>query len=402
MKIPVERLSAKNLLEIYACMRCGECVKYCFMCEIEFEELTSPRGKLTLLRKMISSQKGLRARIFGKREIDEGLYRELMLHMYKCTICGQCQEVCPANIQTMETWEELRNALFVEENLAPMDVHRPFISSIMDFNNPWQQSPSRRARWTRKLRFRINTYPFESDVDIIFFVGCTASYDANIRGMALATADLLHRAGINFGILGEKEICCGSTLLRVGAKKEFREIAEKNTQILDETGAQIIVTACAGCYKTLKHDYHKFTSLSPEVIHAVQLINELVQEGKLQIEETEGTVTYHDPCHLGRHSKVYEPQRELISSLGFELKEMERSKRMSRCCGAGAGVKSAFPDVARKASENRVVDAINTGAELLMTSCPFCYQSLKDASLRTGKIQTKDLLEVLSENVKKE
>ncbi len=401
MRFPIERLSTKNILEIFACTKCGECTKYCFMCEIEFEKLSDPLGKLELMRKMISSQRGLRARIFGKKEIDETLYRDLMTHMYKCTICGQCQVVCPANIQTMETWEELRNALFVEEGLAPMEVHRPFITSIMDFNNPWQQSPGRRARWTRRLKFDIQKYPFESDVDVLFFVGCTASYDANIRGMALSTAELLHKAGVKFGILGEREICCGSTLLRVGAKREFREISEKNSRILNETNADIIVTACAGCFKTLRHDYPKFAPLDAEVVHAVQLINELSQDQKLQLPETGGRVTYHDPCHLGRHSGVYEPQRELISALGLELVEMERSKKMSRCCGAGAGVKSAFPDISSKASENRVKDAIRTGAELLLTSCPFCYQSLKLSSVKKGEIRTGDLLEFIAENLKK-
>ncbi len=401
MRFPIERLDTKTLLEIHACTKCGECTRYCLLCEIDYEELSDPKGKLILLKKMISTQTGLRARIFGKKEIGDEIYRELMTHMYKCTICGQCQVVCPANIQTMETWEELRNALFVEEGLAPMEVHRPFITSIMDFNNPWQQSPARRARWARKLKFDIEKYPFESDVDVLFFVGCTASYDANIRGMALSTAELMESAGIKFGILGEREICCGSTLLRVGARDEFREISEKNSRILNETGAETIVTACAGCFKTLKHDYKKFTSLDAEIIHAVQLMDELVEEGKITLKDTKLTVTYHDPCHLGRHSRVFEPQRNLMSNLGLELKEMDRCKKMSRCCGAGGGVKSAFPDISIKGSENRVSDAIRTGAELLLTSCPFCYQSLKDASVKTGKIETRDLLEILAENLKK-
>jgi heterodisulfide reductase subunit D len=219
--------------------------------------------------------------------------------------------------------------------------------------------------------------------------------------MALSTARLLKAAGVDFGIMGNDERCCNSTMLRVGLKEEFMRKSKENIEVLNSTGVDIIVTSCAGCYKTLKHDYKKVGTIDAEILHSVQFFSELIEDGKLKpISPIPDRVAFHDPCHLGRHSRVFESPRDILTAIPkLDLVEMDRSRKMSRCCGAGAGVKSAFPDIATRAAEIRVSDALKVDASLLTSACPFCYQSLRDASLRMGKIEMRDLTELLIQSV---
>lgn len=204
---------------------------------------------------------------------------------------------------------------------------------------------------------------------MIYFRGCTArEKETSIKD---ATEKLLDLAGIDYRVLDDEK-CCGSVLMRTGFIKEAKKQIQKNTEVLS---GEIILTSCAGCYKTLKDDYEGL-----DVIHISQFLNQLIDEGKLIFTKKDFKVTYHDSCHLGRHCNVFDEPREVISSVA-DLVEMENIRENSICCGAGGGVKSAYPEIASQMADSRINQAIDTGAELLITPCPFCKLNLKNDDL---------------------
>lgn len=201
---------------------------------------------------------------------------------------------------------------------------------------------------------------------MIYFRGCTArEKETSIKD---ATEKLLDFACVDYKVL-EDEKCCGSVLLRTGFVDEAQKQIQKNTEVLS---GELILTSCAGCYKTLKDDYEGL-----DVIHISQFLNQLIDEGKLNFTKKDLKVTYHDSCHLGRHCNVFEEPRNVISNVA-ELVEMENIRENSICCGAGGGVKSAFPEIASQMADSRIKQAIDVDAELLVTPCPFCKLNLKD------------------------
>ena len=215
---------------------------------------------------------------------------------------------------------------------------------------------------------------------MIYFRGCVVR--DKLSSISDATETILKRAGVDYTIL-EDETCCGSFLMRTGFEEDAREVMEDTLKKLEYNfkGDKILVS-CAGCYNTLKNDYNELFGVELDVIHTSELINQLINDGKLVVKKTPIKVTYHDPCHLGRHSGLYEEPREAIIK-SYDLIEMDRNREHSRCCGAGAGVKSAFPETAMKVASKRIKDAQDTGAEILVTSCSFCILNLENALKQT-------------------
>lgn len=215
---------------------------------------------------------------------------------------------------------------------------------------------------------------------MLYFRGCTArEKQTSIQD---ATENLLNLAGVDYYILDD-EMCCGSVLLRTGFINEARKQIKKNTEVLKD---ELIVTSCAGCYKTLKDDYDGLN-----VIHISQLLNELIKEGKLSFSKADLSVTYHDSCHLARHCEVFDEPRDVISSIA-DIVEMQNNRENSLCCGAGGGVKSAYPEIAKEMSKSRINQAKDTGCDILITSCPFCKLNLANEDL-----EVLDLCEFLVE-----
>ncbi len=220
---------------------------------------------------------------------------------------------------------------------------------------------------------------------MIYFRGCVAREKLN--NISEATEKILKAADVEYEIL-ENETCCGSFLLRTGFVDDAK-VVMKNT--LKELDGEKIVTSCAGCYKTFKKDYKEILGVELDVVHTSQFFNELIKTGKLEVEFLDKTVTYHDPCHLGRHLEEYDVPREVLNKI-TNLVEMEANKDRSRCCGAGAGVKSAFPEITEEIAKMRIEDAENIEAEILVTSCPFCILNLKSAAKNN---QIMDLSELI-------
>ncbi len=398
-KLDISTLDVLSLMRYDACARCGDCTATCPTGgEAQAVELVTPRGKILRLRDFVRRQHGLRSKLFGPAEIPDDQLREFAEKAYECTICGQCRTVCPADLDTIKMWENMREFL-VANSLGPLAAHEQIVRSIENYDNPWMQPRTQRSRWSRRIEKEVKIKDaLKEKPEVLFFVGCTAAYDPNIKQMAIDTARVLSSAKVDFGTLGNDEGCCGSTLLRTGLTESARKTALRNIERFEKAAPSTIVTSCAGCFKTIKQDYPKIGKVGARVVHITQFVDELIGQNKLVLDKKiSGKVTYHDPCHLGRHNKLYDEPRRILKSIpGVELVEMERNREQSRCCGAGGGVKTAFPDLAQKISGLRIDDAERTDAEMLVTSCPFCYQSLKATIDGKGsKLRMMDLMELV-------
>lgn len=235
-------------------------------------------------------------------------------------------------------------------------------------------------------------------IDVLYYVGCTASYDVNVKEVAINTINILQHLDIKFGILGTEEKCCGSVLLRIG-DHEFERLASYNVKLFNSLNVKMLVTSCAGCYRTIATDYVKVGELNMEVLHTCQLIDRLIKEKRIELtHEVPLKATYHDPCHMGRHSNVYDEPREVLKKIpGLEFVEMERIREFSRCCGAGGGLKAGFGDVQNLMAQERVRDAERTGATHLVSTCPFCYQGLQiGINAIQSKVKMTDLTELVA------
>lgn len=384
-KLDLSCIPVRNLVGFDACTRCGECSIYCPTGgEAEEKEERTPRGKIRAIKKIVRTESNpLRRALAGEEKLDR-MVSDLARNAYECSICGMCSEACPLSLKTIEMWESVREAL-VSSNLGPMENHMSLVKSIENYDNPWMQPRTMRGRWARQHKNILDAN--KAKADVLYYVGCTASYDPEIMNVAKNLAEISNAAGLTIGILGQNEKCCGSTLLRLGEVEKARRLAKENADIFRKTQAKKIVTACAGCYKTLYQDYPRLIGERLPIIHVTQFLAELLQDNRLPLKKVEDKVlvTYHDPCHLGRHTKMYDWPRNILAILpGIELVEMERTRERSRCCGAGGGLKTLDQELVLRIAKKRIEDAERTGASILVTSCPFCEQTLKDAAMKMG------------------
>lgn len=407
-KINIEKFSPRMLMELDACTRCGECSNWCPAYDQDSREPLTPRGRARLFKDILSRQHGafsadsFLGKLCGKKPVTEQELKDFAKDLYACSTCMQCHYVCPVAIDTVELWERIRETI-VDLDCGPLDSQKDLVLKTKNYDNPWGQPRSSRARWGKlaKKKKRIKDEPRDiskSKSEVLYFVGCTASYDNNVEEVAINTTNILAAAGVDFGILGNKEKCCGSVLMRMGERQSFLRLCNENIDQFHDLGIKTLVTSCAGCFKTIKEDYAKIRKMNFEIKHTCEYIVDLIKQKKLNLTMPVNlTVTYHDPCHLGRHSGVFDAPRELLSLIpGVKLIEMERTRENSRCCGAGGGLKSGYPDMQNKISQKRVADAISTGATELVSACPFCYQGLQvGIQAMNAPIKMRDITELV-------
>jgi len=302
---------------------------------------------------------------------------------FECTLCGNCDRWC--SLKNTEHTRAFREYL-LKHGIEPIKEHSSIQASIKNYGNPWFQPRSARNRWTKGLNLP-KAAPGKQDV--VFFAGCTSAVTKQLNRSLVASAKLLQRAGVSFATMGQDEPCCGSTLLRVGQTDAFNELSKENLKKFKSLGIKKIVTACPGCYTTLKKMMEDAGS-SIEVVHISREIAKLVRDGRLKLKKSDERMTYHDPCHLGRLGGVFEEPREIVRATASFV-EMPNNRYESRCCGAGAGLQSAFPKLSKELASKRVAEARAAGATTIVTSCPFC-----ETQLRTVPgIKVVDLMELL-------
>ncbi len=363
-----------NIKEVASrCMKCGYC-NACPTYKIEGWESTSPRGKIQVVLSYLSNELKLDSRI--------------VKDIYKCSVCGLCEVLCPVDLPLIDFWEEVRYEM-TKKGFAPLSVHRKLKEITYRYYNPYSGYPENRADW---VDFEVQKSK------TLYFAGCTASF--KLQNLAKSTARALNKLGIEFTVAGRDEYCCGSPFIRTGQRDIAEKLFEKNYRYWTKAGIERIITSCPGCYRTLSLDYPKMAAekgydFNIEIIHTVSILDKYGS-----FEETNIKATYHDPCHLGRHMGMYDEPRNVIKKLGIDFVEMERNRELSLCCGAGGGLRSQFPEISFEIGRMRVLEAMSTGSDYLITCCPFCeYHLSKSAEKLGNRIKVVDLVEIAERQI---
>ncbi len=363
--------------KVRSCLQCGTCTASCPVAR--YADL-GPREIVRLV-------------LVG--EADEVLRPEVL---YYCSACYSCAVRCPMGIRLTELVNLLRDVM-VSRGEGPLEKQMELVKSVENYDNPWQMPRAQRDRWAKRLKSKVKVLP-KQNAEALYYPGCTAAYLPDMQKVAAATAEVLAAGGVDFGIMGREEICCGSTAMRVGVRETFLAQARRNIEKLNSLGVEKIITACSGCYGIMKHEYPKVAPLEPEVLHISEVLAGLVEDGGLVLGPVERTVTYHDPCHLARHGGVTSPPRRVLEAVpGLRLVEMSRTGTNARCCGGGGGLRTGHTDTAVEVASRRQSEAVETGAEALVTCCPFCEMNLGDALQQGSGLPVVDLVEIVLESL---
>lgn len=363
----------------------GEAVKYCYQCG-KCDTLC-PWNKV----RKFSMRKLIREATFGLTEIEHE-------EIWRCTTCGKCVLKCPREVKQIEDMKALRR-MAAGYGVFPAAIKpvRGISSGLEAEGNPFGEDRNTRADWAKGLSVRT----FEEGMEFLYFPGCYLCYDARLKKVAAATVKILNKAGVDYGILGDKENCCGESIRKTGNEDLFKRLARENIKTFIDNGVKKIIVSSPHCYHTFKNEYPEF-SVNFEIIHISQFLFELIKEGKIQInKEYEKKVTYHDPCYLGRHNDIYDEPRDVLKKIpGLELNEMPETREDSFCCGMGGGRIWMETPREERFVNLRLEQAVGTGAEVLVTACPYCITNFEDSRLVLNYdevIQIKDITEVIGE-----
>ncbi len=363
----------------------GDAYRYCYTCGKC--DVVCPWNRVT----DFSIRKIVRQAAFGLPEIEND-------DIWKCTTCGTCPSECPRGVQQVEVGVAIRR-LATEYEVFPASVKgvKSATASLRSDGNPLAQDRTDRGAWAEGLGIK----PYAEGMEVLWFVGCYYAHDPRMQKVARATADLLKRAGVDFGILGSEESCCGESIRKTGNESVFKSLARSNIKTFIDKGVQRILVSSPHCYHTFVNEYPEFR-VNFEVVHITELLAELVADGRLEIGgDFARKVTFHDPCYLGRHNGIYEQPRELLTAVpGLELTEMAENRKNSLCCGGGGGRIWMETPVGERFSDLRLQHARDVDAEVLVTSCPYCISNFEDSKLALDDddpLVIKDVTEVLLE-----
>ncbi|MCK5577671.1 MAG: (Fe-S)-binding protein [Dehalococcoidales bacterium] len=376
-------LSWKQVLDLYSCVVCGQCQDACpatasgkplnpkkLIQDLKIHLLEA--GPELLKHRGGSDNPGDKP---AKTLPGEVITRD---EIWACTTCRACDEICPLYVEHIDKIIDLRRNLVLEQASLPETAEQA-LRSLETRGHPWRGTTASRTDWAQGLDIR--TLAEDGQVDFLFWVGCTGALEERSTKISRSLARILKLAGVNFGILGVEESCCGEPARRLGNEYLFQVQAESNIQILQGHGVKKMVTACPHCYNTFKNEYPEFGGKF-EVWHHTELIALLLKEGRLKTNQgTGGLITYHDPCYLGRYNDIYQPPRQLIKSLpATRLVETANNKKRGFCCGGGGGRMWMEEESGQRVSKLRLEQALMTGAKTIATACPFCLQMLDDAA----------------------
>lgn len=399
----VEHLTWKQILDGYACTECGRCTSVC-PAAITGKPL-SPREIIVNVRKRVE-EKG--SHLLNNTEA-EGITDKTLIHdfikpeeLWACTTCGACVHECPVTIEHVDTIVDMRQNLVLMESQFPSELNNLFKNLETNFS-PWAFNQQDRANWAEGLN--IKTLAEDSEGEILFWVGCSGSFDARYQKVSQAFSKIMQKAGVDFRILGTEEKCNGDTARRLGNEYLAQTLMKENIETLNNYKVKKIVTACPHCFNSIKNEYPNFGG-KYEVLHHTEFIDNLIKSNKISLKKgvEVQNLTYHDSCYLGRYNSIYEQPRHALESIGsIKITEPERAKDKGFCCGAGGGRMFLEENTGTRINEERTKELIGTGAETIASACPFCMTMINDglkAEEKNEKIAVKDVAEIILEHIK--
>jgi len=390
----VPDLTWKQMVDTFSCTECGRCQDVCPAWNTGKE--LSPKLLIMALRDqvfeegppLVRGEEGFELSPLVPNAVTDNV-------VWDCVTCGACVRECPVSIEHIDHIIDLRRHLVMMDSRFPTESEQ-MLRDVERASNPWGKAQTERADWAEELGVRV-LQPGEPAPEVLYWVGCAASFDERARTSAQSTAKLLKAAGVDFAILGPRESCTGDPARRMGNEYLFQAHAEQNVGTLNEAGVTKIVASCPHCFNTLSGEYPDFGG-NYEVVHHSELLAELVRDGRLSPAAGEGRVTYHDSCYLARHNDVMADPRELVEAVGKPV-EMERSGKRTFCCGAG-GAHMWMEERGGLINEERAREAAATGAETLAVACPFCTVMLDDGVRANGdELRVADVSTLLAESL---
>lgn len=376
MKMEIEDVTFADKYELFGCIQCGKCTGGCAV------SLKTDLNSRRLVRKALL-------------EDNENVLGDIE-YIWDCTTCATCTLRCPKGIEPSEVIIGMRT-LLIEDANVPNTIQEALESTYKD-GNPWGRARSKRSEWADGLE--IKNISKGDEAEYLYYVGCTPCYDPRIQTVARSLVKIFNAAGVDFGTLGNKENCCGNEVRRMGEVGLFEMMVEDNLPIFEKFNVQKMVTTSPHCLNTFKNEYEGATF---EVQHYTQLVADLIESGKLKLsKELKKTITYQDPCFLGKQNQIYEEPRKILESIpGATFVDFDRSKERSLCCEGGGGrMWVEATGEGERNSEIRARDADEMGADIIAVACPFCLLTMEDAVKTAGyeeKIQVRDIAEIIAE-----
>jgi Fe-S oxidoreductase len=401
--VDAKDLTWKDLFDGFACIDCGRCDDYCPA--NKSGKPLSPKKIITDLKKYMLQEKNELLKEEGAqlKPLMENFYSDD--EIWTCTTCGACMHVCPVLNEHIPKIIGLRQSRVLMEANFPTELNN-FFKNMETNSNPWGFGSATRADWTENLD--IKTLAQDSEVDYLFWVGCAGAFDDRAKKVTNAFVKILKTANIKFGILGLEENCCGDQARRLGNEYMFQMLAQENITAIKNYNIKKILVTCPHGFNTLKNDYPAIAKQmgiddwNVEVIHHTMMINQLIKDGQLKLNAKDSTVTFHDPCYLGRHNDQYRPPREVLKESGANIREMKNHGKHSLCCGAGGGLMWTEETLGKRINHIKTEHAMETGADTVCTACPFCMTMLEDGIKDNGKeeeVRVRDIAEIVAETL---
>jgi len=403
----INEFTWKQLLDLDACTRCGRCQDQC-PAYLSEKPLT-PKKLVQDLKNHLQNEGNILLGKNGKVEGEQALTPLIGSaitadELWSCTSCMACMEQCPVFVEQIPKVVDLRRYLVMMESSFPSEVAGVFRNMEVN-SNPWGIGLASRGDWAKSLNVPILSEVEDKDIDILYYVGCSGSFDDRNKKVAAAFVQVLQAAGVRFAILGAEEKCCGDSARRMGNEYLFQQLAQENIEAMKKYGVTKIVTTCPHGYNIIKNEYPQLGG-SFEVYHHSEFIARLIAEGRLPlVNPLKQQITYHDSCYLGRYNGLYiEPRRVITSIAGTGLVEMDRTGERSFCCGAGGGRMWMEEHLGKRINHLRFEDALKTKAGTIGTACPFCLTMLDDATKdkeMEESIKVQDITELIVQALEK-